>query len=158
MALLWTCSYSSASSAEGSDLDALLQKGPHKGIAEGGQPPLLPCWRLLHLLVIQLAFWAARAQLANVQLFVHQNPQDLLSTGLLSITSYPSQYIYLGLLLPKSNTLHLGLLNLIRFLWTHFSSLSGSLWMTSFPSALSTDWCNLQICWQCTQSHHPCHW
>ena len=49
-----------------------------------------------------------------------------------------SLYKYQGLLLPKCNALHLALLNLIRFIWAHFSSLSRSLWMTFLPSSVST--------------------
>ncbi|KAK4826482.1 hypothetical protein QYF61_009478 [Mycteria americana] len=51
---------------------------------------------------------------AHVQLFIHQYPQSL-SSGLPSITSSPSL------------TLHLALLNLMRFTGAHFLSLSRSL-------------------------------
>ena len=34
--------------------------------------------------------------------------------------------------------MHLALLNLIRFSWAHFSSLSRSLWMASLPSSVLT--------------------
>jgi len=47
-------------------------------------------------------------------------------------------YKYLGLPQPKCSTLHLALLNLFRFSWAHFSSLSRSLWMASLPSSVLT--------------------
>lgn len=50
------------------------------------------------------------------------------STRLLSLGS-PSLHTYLGL--------HLSLLNLIWFTWTHFSCLSRTLWMLFLPSVLS---------------------
>jgi len=52
------------------------------------------------------------------------------SAGLLSRSSSPSLYTYLGLPRPKHKTLHFALLNLIRFTRPHLSSLSRPLWMT----------------------------
>ena len=60
------------------------------------------------------------------------------STGLLSRRSFPNLYKYLGLSRPKCSTLHLALLNLVRFSWAHFSSLSRSLWMASLLSNVLT--------------------
>jgi len=54
--------------------------------------------------------------------------------GLPSMSSFPST----GLPWLKYNILHLVVLNLIRFTWDHFSSLSKSLWMTSLSSFEST--------------------
>ncbi|KAK4818676.1 hypothetical protein QYF61_017421 [Mycteria americana] len=64
---------------------------------------------------------------AHIQLSVHQYTKSF-SAGLLLITSSPS----------LCRTLHLALLNLMRFTQAHFSSLSRSLWMTSRPSGMST--------------------
>ncbi|KAK4810863.1 hypothetical protein QYF61_008835 [Mycteria americana] len=64
-----------------------------------------------------------RTLLAHVQLFIHQ---------------YPSLYWNRGLPQPRCRTLHLALLNLMRFTQAHFSSLPRSLWMTSRPSGVST--------------------
>lgn len=58
------------------------------------------------------------------------------SIGLLSASS-PSLYRYCWLPQPECNTLHLALLNLVRFTWAYFK-LVQSLWMTSFLSAMST--------------------
>ena len=38
---------------------------------------------------------------------------------------------------PKCNTLHCASLNLLMFTWTHFQSLSWSLWMASLPPLVS---------------------
>jgi len=59
------------------------------------------------------------------------------SAGLLSVSSSPSLYTYLGLLRPKCNTLRLALLNLTRFLCAHFLSKSMFLWMASLSSTVS---------------------
>ena len=53
--------------------------------------------------------------------------------GLLSRSSSPSLDSYPGLSQPKSNTLHLALLNLVRFTLAQFLSLSRSLWRTTLP-------------------------
>ena len=50
----------------------------------------------------------------------------------------PSLCTYLGLLWPKGNTLHLALLNPLRFTWTHLSSFPRPFWMTSLPYVVST--------------------
>ncbi|XP_074718070.1 cytochrome b5 reductase 4 isoform X1 [Strix uralensis] len=60
------------------------------------------------------------------------------SAGLLAIHSSPSLYLCLGLPRPMCRTLHLALLNFVRFARAHLSSLSRSLWMTSLPSSVST--------------------
>jgi len=56
------------------------------------------------------------------------------STGLLSVSSSRIMHSYLRLLQPVYNILHLALLNLIRFTWAHFSSLSRSFQMMFLPS------------------------
>ena len=57
------------------------------------------------------------------------------SAGLLSI---PSLYCYWGLPQARCRTLHLVLLNFVRFLWAHSSSLSRALSMASLPSRVPT--------------------
>lgn len=66
------------------------------------------------------------AHIQNLQVFLR---------GLLTPSS-PYLYRCLGLPWPRCCTLQLALLKLIRLTWA-FSSLSRSLWMASFPSALS---------------------
>lgn len=60
------------------------------------------------------------------------------STELLSISSFPRLSLgntrYQGF--PWPCILHFTLLNLMRFPWTHFSSLYKSLWMASLPYSL----------------------
>jgi len=62
---------------------------------------------------------------------------------LLSMSSFPSLYSCLELSWSRCRSLHLALLNLIRFTWAHFSSLSMSLLMASFPSIIE----NMYIYW-----------
>ncbi|KAK4818489.1 hypothetical protein QYF61_014219 [Mycteria americana] len=76
--------------------------------------------------------------LAHVQLFSHQYSPKSFSAGLHSITSSSSLYWNRGLPRTRCRTLHLALLNLMRFTQAHFSSLSRSLWMTSRSSSVST--------------------
>ncbi len=54
-----------------------------------------------------------------------RNPRSF-SVGLLSMSSSPSLYSYLGLPRPKCNALHMDLLNLMRFTWAHCSACLGS--------------------------------
>ena len=61
-----------------------------------------------------------------------------LSTELLSSKSAPSLYWCMGLLLPRCRTLHLPLLNFIRFLCAQLSSLSRSRWMTAQPETFQS--------------------
>lgn len=56
---------------------------------------------------------------------------------LLSIHFPPSLYLCLELPQPGCRTLHLALLNFIRFEQAHLSRLSKSLWMASIPSTVS---------------------
>ncbi|KAK4831169.1 hypothetical protein QYF61_015639 [Mycteria americana] len=86
---------------------------------------------------IRLAFWAAHAHYQVMLSFSSTNTPKSFSSGLLSIHSLPSLYLCLGLPRPMCRTLHLALLNFMRFTWSHSSSLSRSLWMASFPSSVS---------------------
>lgn len=71
-----------------------------------------------------------------------------------------SLYAYLGFPWLWWNTLLLALLTLIRFMYAHFSSLSKSIWVVSFPFCRNqlhhSSGC-LQNFWECTQSHCPSH-
>ena len=73
--------------------------------------------------------------LVHVKFFVHQKPKSF--TELLSMSS-SGLYTYRGLLWSKNGTLHLTLLDIIRFTCAHFSSLSRFLWMPSFSSVVWT--------------------
>ena len=77
-----------------------------------------------------------QAHTAGSRPALHSPGRKSFSTGLLSVSA-PSLYSYLRWHWPKCNTLHLASLNLIRFSWVYFSSLSRSLWMASLPSGVS---------------------
>jgi len=55
--------------------------------------------------------------------------------------------------------LHISLLNFMRFLPAHFSSVLRSLWTgTIWHTSHSSQFCiNSQTWWGCTLSHHPGH-
>lgn len=72
-------------------------------------------------------------------IFSLTNTSKSFSSGLLSVYSPPSLYLFLGLPQPRCSTLHLAFLNFIRVTQAHILSLSRSFWMTSLPSiALTT--------------------
>jgi len=100
-------------------LVTVLQLGPHK--SRGGQSPPLPAAtpQLMQPRIL-LAFWAAGMCCCLMCSF--SSTRKCFSAGLLSSSS-PSLYSYLGL--PQSNTLHLALLNLLRFSCAQFLSLDG---------------------------------
>lgn len=93
---------------------------------------------------ILLAVQAARARCWLMPSFLSiRTPKSLLA-GLLLTSSSPSLYTYLGLLQFNCSILHLALMNLIRFVCAHFSSLSWSLWMVSLRSVYvlhHSAWC-----------------
>jgi len=70
--------------------------------------------------------------LGHAELIVSQHPKSF-SPGLLSFHSPSSLYLCLGLPQLRCRTLHLALLNFMRFAQAHFSRLSGCLWMASLP-------------------------
>jgi len=87
---------------------------------------------------IPLAFLAIRAHCwLMVKLLSTSTPRSL-SAELLSNRSTPSLYRCMGLFVPRCRTLHLPLLNFIRFLSAQLSSLSRSRWMAAQPSGIST--------------------
>lgn len=74
--------------------------------------------------------------LACAQLAV--GPSWAFFAELLPSLSVPSLYHSQGLFLPRGRTWHLCLLNFMRFLSAHSSSLSRSLWMAALPASVST--------------------
>ena len=83
-----------------------------------------------------LAFLAARAHCWLIVNLSSTRTPRFLSAELLSSRSIPSLYWCMGLFLPRCRTLHLPLLNLIRFLSAQLSSLSRCHWMAAQPA-----WC-----------------
>ena len=121
------------------ELNTGLQVGSHKA-EQMGRIPSLDLLALLLLMQprIRLAVWAVNAQCqVMLNLLSTSTPKSSFS-GLLSIHSPPSLYLCLGLPQPMCRTLHLTLLNLVRFAQAHFLILSRSLWVTSFFSSVST--------------------
>lgn len=114
--------------------DAVTQMKPHKGRVEDKPPSL--CWPICLLMKpsIQLAVWAASTHCWLTLRFLTIRTCKSFSAGLLSTSSSPSLYKNLELLPPKCSNLCLDFLNLIKFMWVHFSSTSGSLCMASLPS------------------------
>lgn len=99
---------------------------------------------------IQSAFWIVSAQCQPISRFSSINIPNSFSSGLLLIHSSPSLYWYWRLPWPRCRALHLTLLSLMRFTWTHFLSLSRSSGWCSFPPACwphHSACCHLQTCW-----------
>ena len=96
----------------------------------------------------------------HVQLFIHQHPQVLLRTAVL--TPFSSQPVFvLGIAWPMCSTLHLALLNFWGSHRPPSPACPGPSGWHPFPPACRlhcTAWCRWQICWGCTRSHCPCHW
>ena len=114
--------------------------GPHQGSVEGKENLPRPAGHTLLLMHprIPLAFLAARAHCwLMVNLSSTRTPRSL-SAELLSSRSTPSLYWCMGLFLPRCRTVHLPLLNLIRFLSAQLSSLSRSRWLAAQPASVST--------------------
>ena len=75
--------------------------------------------------------------------------------------SAPSLYWCMRLFLPRCRTLHLPLLDFIRFLTAHLFSPSRSCWMAARPSSVSVtppSFVSSANCWRYTLSLHPAHW
>jgi len=113
------------------------------GLTRVEQRGRIPSLDLLATLLLmqpktQLAFWAASTHCRVLLSSSSTMTPKSSSSGLLSIHSLPSLYLRLGLPRPMCRTLHLALLNLLRFAQAHLSSLSRSLWMVSRPSGMST--------------------
>lgn len=65
-------------------------------------------------------------------------PSWALFAKLLPRCPVSSLYCCQGLFLPRGRTGHLSLLNFMRFLLAHSSSLPGSLWMAALPASMSS--------------------
>jgi len=116
----------------------VLQKGPHKGRAEGDSNLPLPavqgCWcspGYSRPLGLQAHCWLMCS-------FSSIRTSKSFSAGQLSVSSSPSLYSFLRLPQAKCNTLHLVSLNFIRYSCAHFSTVSRSHWMTSLLSVVWT--------------------
>jgi len=118
--------------------DAVVQMGPIEDRVEGDNH--LPCPPG------HLSFNAAQDTvsllcckcilLTHAWVFSARMPKSF--ALMLSRSSSPCLYTYLKLSQVKSNTLPLAVLNLLRFLWACFLSLSISLWMKSLHSVVPT--------------------
>ncbi|KAK4817090.1 hypothetical protein QYF61_027921 [Mycteria americana] len=108
-------------------IERLQYDSPEPSLLQAEQPQLSQPFFIAEPR-IQLAFWAARGCCQLMSNFLSPSILKPFSTGLLSIHSFPS----------LCRSLHLALLNFMRFTWAHSSSLSRSLWMTSLPSSKST--------------------
>ena len=71
---------------------------------------------------IRLAFWATRIHSWLMSHLPSTSTPRSFSAGLCSMASSPSCYWWWGLPWLRYNTLHLDLLNLVRFSWAHCSS------------------------------------
>ena len=91
----------------GEEMNTCLTTTSFQVVVESNKVGLLGCKRTL---------------LAHVQLFTHQHPQVLLSRAAPN-PFMPWPVSILGIARPMCRTLHLALLNLMRFTQAHFSSL-----------------------------------
>jgi len=114
-------------------LDSALQMGPQEGKGDGSSHlPHSTGQDSVSLLGCKCTL------LTHLKFFINHNPKSFLD-GLLSRSSFSlSLYICLGLPWPKCSTLHLALMNLIRYTWAHPLSLFRSLSVASLHSILST--------------------
>ncbi|KAK4829612.1 hypothetical protein QYF61_005739 [Mycteria americana] len=84
-------------------------------------PPLFLLQQVHVILMVWLAFWAASSHCRIMLSFSSTNTPKSFSSGLLSIHSLPSLHLCLGLPRPMCRTLHLALLNFMRFAGAHLS-------------------------------------
>ena len=139
MVLLWTQHLCILRVLGSLGLDAVLQMGPHEGkVDEDSALPLPAATSLLMEPRLLLVFQAASAYFWLMSSFSSVRTAKSFSVELFSMSSSPSLYFYLGLPCSRCNTLHLALLNLIKFSRSHFLSVSMSLLMISLPSIAST--------------------
>lgn len=114
------------------ELNTALQIELHENGLEGHLP--LPDVTLLKLPRMHSTLQAASAR-CPVTLVSHQ----MMPPGLHSM---PVQVvIVLGIALTRRRTFYLTVLILMKFTWSHLSSLSKSLWMLSHPSSVSSPTC-----------------
>lgn len=123
-------------------LNRVLEMGPHEGRVE--MDSLLLC---CHLSVDAAQdnvgpLGCKCALLAHDISFIYQ-----VFLGRVSLKEFfYSLYAYLGFPWLWWNTLLLALLTLIRFMYAHFSSLSKSIWVVSFPSVVINYTTHLGVC------------
>lgn len=86
---------------------------------------------------IPLATFTARAHCWVISNLLSNRTTISFSAKLLSSHSFPSLYWFMGLFLPKCRICHFPLLNSMRLLLGHFSSLPKFLWMAAQPSCIS---------------------
>ncbi|KAK4823668.1 hypothetical protein QYF61_005639 [Mycteria americana] len=114
------------------ELDGVLQVGSHKSRVEGQNHLPRPAGHTsFDAAQDTVGFLGCERTLpAHVQFVIHQYPQVLLCRAALN-PFIPQPVLILGVARPNCRTLHLALLNVMRFTWAYFSSLSRSLWMAS---------------------------
>lgn len=103
---------------------------------QGEGSPLSACWQFLHNSV-QDAFdllCCKDTLLVHVQL-AHEISQSLFCKAAFQLIL--SLYCWMGLFFLRGGTWHLYLLSFMRFLFTRFFSLSGSLWVAAQPPGVS---------------------
>lgn len=131
-------------------MDTVLQVRPQKDREEWDNH--FPC-PAAHLSLV--AAWGAVGLLGDKHTLLalvwllSTSTLNSFSVGLLSIQSLPSLYLFFALVQAKCNALYLSLLNSMSLAQVHLSSLSKSLWMTSFLSACQLHYsagCHLQTC------------
>lgn len=94
-----------------------------------------------------------RTPLAHVQLSVYQHLLGLFRKSAAQTSRHASPHSLdesKGLLHLWCRTQHLSLLNFVRFLLAHSSSMSRSFWMAALPTSMLTvpsAWSHLQISW-----------
>jgi len=108
--------------------------GSHQSGAEGQNPLPHPAGDAAQGMV---GLGCECTLLGHLEFLVNQHPQFLLLRAALNPFSAQPVFV-LGIALTHVQTLHLTLLNLIRFAEAHLSSLSRSLWMPSLPSSMFT--------------------
>jgi len=91
---------------------------------------------------IQLTFWAASAHWWLTSSFSCTRTLTF-STGLLSVSSSPS--LHSCFILHECRCSTLASLNVIPFIWVHFSNLLRSYWMVSLPSVASASSLSLML-------------
>jgi len=112
----------------------------------GQSPPSPCCHSSVDAAQDTVGLWGHRAHWWLTSSFLPSSTSKSFQAGLLSVSSPPSLYTYLGFPWPKCNTLYLVLLKLIRLTWTHFSSLFRSLRMALLHSVISAEPLHSSIC------------
>jgi len=109
------------------------------GQGRGAGSPSSTCWPFFfNVLLDTMGLLATKAHCwLTAHLLSTRTPRSF-SEELLSSISVPNLYWCMQLFLPTCRTLHLPLLNLIRFLFVQPSSLSRSHWMAVQTSGVST--------------------